>query len=142
MDHARAQTEPASKLSADILRRSGLGDLLRGDTSPEGIGRRENVDAVLDAISEFADNQTLSPEDDASAANSLAAYLQTISLLTDADEKADDGEYITLMSVHAAKGLEYRSIFVTGMKKDFSLPPCHLKIRMVWTKSAGCFMWR
>ncbi|MFM8489808.1 MAG: ATP-dependent helicase, partial [Bacteroidota bacterium] len=76
---ARAQTEPASKLSADILRRSGLGDLLRGDSSPEGIGRRENVDAVLDAISEFADNQTLSPEEDASAANSLAAYLQTIS---------------------------------------------------------------
>ncbi|MFM7399486.1 MAG: ATP-dependent helicase, partial [Bacteroidota bacterium] len=113
----RAQTEPASKLSADILRRSGLGDLLRGDTSPEGIGRRENVDAVLDAISEFADNQTLSPEEDASAANSLAAYLQTISLLTDADEKADDGEYITLMSVHAAKGLEYRSIFVTGMEE-------------------------
>ncbi len=114
---ARAQTEPASKLAADILRRSGLGEMLKGDTSPEGIGRRENVDAVLDAISEFTDNQTLSPEEDASAANSLAAYLQTISLLTDADEKADDGEYITLMSVHAAKGLEYRSIFVTGMEE-------------------------
>jgi DNA helicase-2/ATP-dependent DNA helicase PcrA len=114
---ARAQTEPASKLAADILRRSGLGEMLKGDSSPEGIGRRENVDAVLDAISEFTDNQVLSPEEETSVANSLSAYLQTISLLTDADEKADDGEYITLMSVHAAKGLEYRSIFVTGMEE-------------------------
>ena len=49
---------------------------------------------------------------------SLAAYLQTITLLTDADEKAEGTDFITLMSVHAAKGLEYKSVFVTGMEEQ------------------------
>lgn len=123
-----APTEPAFKLAADILRRSGLLDLLKSDTSPEGIGRLENVNAVLDAISEFADmaaaQEGVEPvnENAFDAVNntdrSLAAYLQTITLLTDADEKNDDRDTITLMSIHAAKGLEFKSVFVTGMEEN------------------------
>ena len=123
----RAATESAYRLAADILKKSGLLDLLKGDTSPEGIGRLENVNAVLDAISEFTDNQandierltqsetlnTLTTND-----RSLAAYLQTITLLTDADEKSDSNDHITLMSVHSAKGLEFKSIFVTGLEEN------------------------
>lgn len=119
----RAATEPAIKLAADILKKSGLLDALKSDTSPEGIGRLENVNAVLDAISEFADSQptgvlTNDVPDEMTDDRSLAAYLQTITLLTDADEKADANDHITLMSVHAAKGLEFRSIFVTGMEEN------------------------
>lgn len=124
----RAATETAFKLSADILRKSGLFEMLKADTSPEGIGRLENVNAVLDAIAEFVDNQP-AVENDASVNDnlptietgndrSLAAYLQTITLLTDADEKNDSNDYITLMSVHAAKGLEFKSVFVTGMEEN------------------------
>ena len=131
----RAASESAYRLAADILKKSGLLDLLKGDTSPEGIGRLENVNAVLDAISEFTDNQatdiesltqseatdierltqseTLNTND-----RSLAAYLQTITLLTDADEKNDSNDHITLMSVHSAKGLEFKSIFVTGLEEN------------------------
>ncbi len=123
----RATSESAYRLAADILKKSGLLDLLKGDTSPEGIGRLENVNAVLDAISEFTDlpaealaeeagndpNDPNNPND-----RSLAAYLQTITLLTDADEKNDGNDHITLMSVHSAKGLEYRSIFVTGLEEN------------------------
>ncbi len=120
----RAVTESAYKLAADILRKSGLHELFKSDNSPEGIGRFENVNAVLDAISEFVDTQSggvLVNQNDAeitSAESSLAAYLQTITLLTDADEKAEGTDYITLMSVHAAKGLEYKSVFVTGMEEQ------------------------
>lgn len=121
----RSATDSAFRLASDILRKSGLFDLLKGDTSPEGIGRLENVNAVLDAISEFTDNQpaieteqVLQESDGLDAGHSLAAYLQTITLLTDADEKNDSNDHITLMSVHAAKGLEYRSIFVTGMEEN------------------------
>ena len=118
----RAATENALTLTSDILRRSGLLDLYKSDTSPEGIGRLENVNAVLDAVSEFTDNLAGAGDDpdgfDNSADRSLAAYLQTITLLTDADEKGDEGDHITLMSVHAAKGLEYRSIFVTGLEEN------------------------
>lgn len=124
----RAARDSAFKLAADILKKSGLLDMLKADTSPEGIGRLENVNAVLDAISEFADSQ---PTDaltndgngptenvETSTDRSLAAYLQTITLLTDADEKNETNDHVTLMSVHAAKGLEYRSIFVTGMEEN------------------------
>ncbi len=118
----RAATENALTLTSDILRRSGLLDLYKSDTSPEGIGRLENVNAVLDAVSEFTDNLAVAGDDpdgfDNPADRSLAAYLQTITLLTDADEKGDERDHITLMSVHAAKGLEYRSIFVTGLEEN------------------------
>jgi DNA helicase II / ATP-dependent DNA helicase PcrA len=123
----RASTESAFKLASEILRKSGLYDLLKSDTSPEGIGRLENVNAVLDAISEFADsnqnNSNTNPpvaegESLINTDGSLAAYLQTITLLTDADEKKEGDDYITLMSVHAAKGLEYKSVFVTGLEEQ------------------------
>ncbi|MFZ4634104.1 MAG: ATP-dependent helicase [Saprospiraceae bacterium] len=107
----RAQSGSANDLAKDILRRTGLQVALEGDTSNEGKDRWNNVQSVLDAIAEFTDQQT---DDD----RSLAAYLQTITLLTDADEKTGDTDYITLMSVHAAKGLEYKSVFVTGMEED------------------------
>ncbi len=123
--HARVATDNAYRLASDILRRSGLLDLMKGDTSPEGIGRLENVNSVLDAVSEFADNPNLLADDfndptlaDATHDLSLAAYLQTITLLTDADEKTDERDYITLMSTHAAKGLEFNSVFVTGLEEN------------------------
>ncbi|MCB9334112.1 MAG: UvrD-helicase domain-containing protein [Lewinellaceae bacterium] len=120
----RAQTDNAYKLATDILRQSRLLDTLKSDNSPEGIGRLENVNAVLDAISEFTDNIEPVAGDDPDVLNaqnsdkSLAAYLQTISLLTDADEAVNERDYITLMSAHAAKGLEFRSIFVTGLEEN------------------------
>jgi DNA helicase II / ATP-dependent DNA helicase PcrA len=125
----RASTESAFKLAAEILKKSGLHDLLKSDTSPEGIGRLENVNAVLDAISEFADTHQNTPvaagdptttanDEIASKDGSLAAYLQTITLLTDADDKKEGDDFITLMSVHAAKGLEYKSVFVTGLEEQ------------------------
>jgi len=113
----RAYTEQGYKLAADILKKSGLLDALKADTTPEGVSRIENVHGVLSAISEFADSgQDATTEDGLPMDITLAAYLQTITLLTDADEKSDDRDHITLMSVHAAKGLEFKSVFVTGME--------------------------
>ena len=122
----RANTDSAYKLAADILRQSGLLDMLKSDTSPEGIGRLENVNAVLDAISEFADQPNAPMTNDGNDGNdptpsddkSLAAYLQTITLLTDADEATGERDYVTLMSAHAAKGLEFKSVFVTGLEEN------------------------
>ncbi len=113
----RASTDIAFKLASDILRLSGLLDNLKSDNSPEGISRMENVNAVLDAISEFTDAQP-NELNDISDDRSLAAYLQTITLLTDADEAGNERDYITLMSTHAAKGLEFRSVFVTGLEEN------------------------
>jgi DNA helicase II / ATP-dependent DNA helicase PcrA len=116
----RVPTENALKLATEIVRRSGLNDLLKADTSPEGIGRMENVNAVLDAIGEFVDSIPVDTGDPENPDNdrSLAAYIQTITLLTDSDNDAQDKDFVTLMSVHAAKGLEFKSIFVTGMEEQ------------------------
>jgi DNA helicase-2/ATP-dependent DNA helicase PcrA len=119
----RATAETAFILANDIMRQSGLFDLMKGDTSPEGVGRLENLNAVLDAISEFVDTAAEAPPDiDApfpvgGGGASLSTYLQTVTLLTDSDEKNEGADYVTLMSIHAAKGLEFKSIFVTGMEE-------------------------
>lgn len=112
----RTAHDTAYILAADILKKSGLLESLKADTSPEGVSRLENVQGVLSAISEFADNAP-DPLGEGVNSGSLAAYLQTITLLTEADAETDDREHITLMSVHAAKGLEFKSVFVTGMEE-------------------------
>lgn len=131
--HAREATESAYKLAADILRKSGLLSLLKSDTSPEGVGRMENVNAVLDAISELEDGPLPLAEEASNTAQGmeeypllpqevgkgqLSFYLQTISLMTDADEQKEGTDVITLMSVHAAKGLEFTSVMVTGLEEQ------------------------
>lgn len=117
----RAAKDNAFKLAADILKKSGLLDDLKSDTTPEGISRVDNVNGVLNAISEFTDNlptDSIDPDNPEAEDRSLAAYLQTISLLTDADQDPDEKDHITLMSVHSAKGLEYKSVFVTGLEEN------------------------
>jgi DNA helicase-2/ATP-dependent DNA helicase PcrA len=122
----RLQTDDAFQLSSDILRQSGLLDMLKADNSPEGMSRMENVMSVLDAISEFVagDNSAAviaggeTGEAGEALNTGLSAYLQTVTLLTDADDNKDGSDNITLMSVHSAKGLEYRSVFVTGMEEQ------------------------
>jgi DNA helicase II / ATP-dependent DNA helicase PcrA len=119
--HKRLQTDTAIQLATDILRQSGLLDHLKADTTPDGISRLENVMSVLDAIAEFVNGESSAATiagEDAAQDKGLAAYLQTVTLLTDADNSSDDGDNITLMSVHSAKGLEFKSVFVTGMEEQ------------------------
>ncbi|MEN0006707.1 MAG: UvrD-helicase domain-containing protein [Bacteroidota bacterium] len=112
----KVQTSNAFELANSVARRSGLIDLLKGDNSIEGMGRLENVNALLDGIKAFVEEDTVI-DTETIPDKSLATYLQNIALLTDADEKDNSGDHITLMSVHAAKGLEFKSIFVVGMEE-------------------------
>lgn len=118
-----------------IARHSGLMDSLKGDKTQEGIGRLENVNALLDGIQEFIENDEFiideneidptegeNPETNPSEPNTpergLGNYLQTISLLTDQDDSEENTDFITLMSVHAAKGLEFHTVFIVGMEEN------------------------
>ncbi len=102
----------AYELAEWISRESGILKDLKKDTSPEGIGRIENVQALLDGVKAFVEGN-----DDEYPDKSLAAYLQNIALLTDADNDKGTDDHVKLMSVHAAKGLEFRSVFVVGMEE-------------------------
>ena len=94
---------------------SGLLDELKKDTTLEGMGRLENVNSLLDGIKDFVENDEII--DEATLPDkTLASYLQNIALHTSQDNEEDDGDYVTLMSVHSAKGLEFKSVFVTGME--------------------------
>ena len=80
------------------------------------MGRLENINSLLDGINSFVEEDTLI-DTETLPDKGLASYLQNIALLTDFDEKNNDGDYVTLMSVHAAKGLEFKSIFVVGLEE-------------------------
>lgn len=107
----------AYDLALWVARQSGLYDNYAADTTPEGISRKENIQALLDGIKEFTDSDeelyTGEVKD-----KSLSSYLQNIALLTDADEVSDEAEYVSLMSVHAAKGLEFEAVFLVGLEEQ------------------------
>lgn len=100
-----------------IARKSGLIDVLKTDTTVEGANRLDNFTALLDAVKEFVESDLEETTSDV-ADKSLASYLQNIALLTDADTENEEQDYVTLMSVHAAKGLEFSSVFVVGLEEN------------------------
>ncbi|MFT6337766.1 MAG: DNA helicase-2/ATP-dependent DNA helicase PcrA [Halioglobus sp.] len=113
----KAITQDAYELATFIARKSGISELLKSDTSPEGEGRVENVNALLDAVKEFVDDDELVDGEEVGE-KSMSVFLQSISLMTDADKDEENTDVVTLMSVHAAKGLEYKSVYVVGLEEN------------------------
>jgi len=89
---------------------------LFNDKSTEGVQRYENVQELLNSIKEFTETP-VSEESGEVGDKSLAAYLQQITLLTDADEKDPNADTVKLMTIHAAKGLEFPVVFVGGLEE-------------------------
>lgn len=87
---------------------------LFNDKSTEGVARYENIQELLNSIKEFTETPT---EDGELLEKSLGAYLQQITLLTDADEEKEDSDVVRLMTIHAAKGLEFPCVFVSGLEE-------------------------
>jgi DNA helicase-2/ATP-dependent DNA helicase PcrA len=88
---------------------------LFNDKSTEGVARYENVQELLNSIKEFT--ETPGNEDGEVGDKSLGAYLQQITLLTDADEKDPAADTVKLMTIHAAKGLEFSCVFACGLEE-------------------------
>jgi DNA helicase-2/ATP-dependent DNA helicase PcrA len=113
----KAQQADAYEVALHIARTSGIHDLLKNDTSIEGATRLENLNALLDGIKEFTENDEVG-EENMPLDKSLSSYLQTIALLTDADEDKQVRDYISLMTIHTAKGLEFSAVFVAGLEEN------------------------
>ncbi len=88
---------------------------LFNDKSTEGVARYENIQELLNSIKEWTESPD--NEDGELVDKSLASYLQQITLLTDADEKDPDADTIKLMTIHAAKGLEFSCVFAAGLEE-------------------------
>jgi len=112
------ETKSAFELAKHINSSVGLVAALKEDDSPEGISRIENIEELLNAIMEFSDKQV----DEATGEQvgiKLADFMQDIALLTDADKKdPDDDDYVSMMTIHAAKGLEFPYVFVVGIEEN------------------------
>ncbi|MFY7965807.1 MAG: ATP-dependent helicase [Chitinophagaceae bacterium] len=88
---------------------------LFNDKTTEGLARYENVQELLNSIKEWTESP--SNEDGELLDKTLGSYLQQITLLTDADDDKDDSDVVKLMTIHAAKGLEFSCVFVVGVEE-------------------------
>lgn len=97
-----------------IAENAGILTELYNDKSPEGVSRHENIQELLNGIQEFS----ISAQEEGSPGK-LENYLEDVALLTDQDtEKEEDRNKVTLMTVHSAKGLEFKNVFVVGLEEN------------------------
>jgi DNA helicase-2/ATP-dependent DNA helicase PcrA len=103
----------AYEVASHVAKTSGLVRELYEDKTVEGLARYQNVQELLNAVKQFVDSEE--NED-----KSLATFLQSVSLLTNADttEDPNDTDKVTLMTVHSAKGLEFKHVFLVGLEED------------------------
>ncbi len=104
----------AYELGRTIIERSGIMAELMKDKSVENISKQENLDELLAAMHDFVSEQ----EEQGSSEMRMTDFLAQASLATDQDTDKNEGECVTLMTVHAAKGLEYKNVIIVGVEED------------------------
>ena len=106
----------AAELGKKIAKESGVvADIFRG-REPEDISRQENLQELLDGMQQFVDDRR---EEEGEGHDMMSHYLQEVSLISDLDESDDDSEEkVSLMTIHSAKGLEFRIVFIVGMEEN------------------------
>ncbi len=109
------ETKNAFDLSMHIAKSTRILQDLYDDKSVEGLSRYENIQELLNGIKEFTieENEAVDIDD-----KSLGTYLQNITLLTDADLDETDQDTVSLMTLHAAKGLEFPNVYIVGLEEN------------------------
>ncbi len=108
------QGDDALTVAKETIKRSHIKSVLMGDNTPENISRIENLDELLNAVNDFQQIK----EETGDEHCLIGDFLAETSLLTDQDMNDPDGEKVTLMTVHAAKGLEFRNVIIVGVEED------------------------
>ena len=112
---SKVDTCNAYELGKDIVGASGIMADIIQDTTPEGLSRRENIDELVNGMYDFCDIR----REEGNDRMFLTDYLSEVALLTDQDgEKDDSVPKVTLMTIHSAKGLEFRNVFIVGMEEN------------------------
>lgn len=110
---AKTESLNAYELAREVVADSGILRELHQDKSIENQSKIENIEELINAIKEFTTNKIESGE-----TPSLVSFLEDVSLLTDQDtEKPDDNDRVTLMTIHSAKGLEFKNVYVVGVEE-------------------------
>ncbi|MEN8227360.1 MAG: UvrD-helicase domain-containing protein [Bacteroidota bacterium] len=103
----------AFDLAYTIANEAGIIPDLKSDQTPENVSRYENVEELLNGIKDFTDNSEREGE------MTLGDYLQEVTLMTDADNESDeDRNKVSIMTIHAAKGLEFKHLVIAGVEEE------------------------
>jgi DNA helicase-2/ATP-dependent DNA helicase PcrA len=108
------QGVPVGDLLEAVLSQTGYTEALDAERTIEAQGRIENLEALVEGARTF-DAQVADSASSPEGEDTLAAYLQEIALVADADSRSDEG-LVTLMTLHNAKGLEYPTVFIAGLE--------------------------
>lgn len=115
------ESKSAFELANHITKSVGIVNALKEEDAIESVNRIENIEELLNAIMEFSEREPEPDElgEDGRPARSLGHFMQQVALLTDADKKDDEGgDYVSLMTIHAAKGLEFPYVFIVGLEEN------------------------
>lgn len=118
---AQLETKTAFELASHITKSVGIINALKEEDAVESVNRIENIEELLNAIMEFSEREPEPDElgEDGRPARSLGHFMQQVALLTDADKKEEEGgDYVSLMTIHAAKGLEFPYVFIVGLEEN------------------------
>ena len=116
-----AQSKNAIETARLVLQESGMLMEFNNDSSVEGKARQENVQELMNGIADFVDVR----REEGDSNDKLVDFLAEVALITDMDTKDDDdGNHVTLMTIHSAKGLEFRTVFIVGLEEDLFPNQC------------------
>lgn len=110
----KLETHDAFALASEIATGTEIMKDLYKDQSPEGVSRFENIQELLNGIQEFS----ISAKEEGTP-DKLNSYMEDVALLTDQDtDKPDDNDRVTMMTIHSAKGLEFKNVFIVGVEEN------------------------
>ncbi|RLD89633.1 MAG: ATP-dependent DNA helicase [Bacteroidetes bacterium] len=121
---AEMKKKEAFEVARHVAVSSGILKLYREEDTPEGISRVENIEELLNAIKEFSEAAAEQNEGDLAEQGTLEEFMQNVALLTDADKDEDNNDKVSLMTIHAAKGLEFPNVFIVGLEENL-FPSIH-----------------
>ena len=108
------ETTDAFVLSEHVAKKTGILLEFKKDGTPEGIGKMENIEELLNGIKDFVEGQK---EIDGATGN-IGEFLEDVALATDLDKDTGDDDRVALMTIHLAKGLEFPYVYIVGMEED------------------------
>jgi len=114
MFREKLETLTAFELATEIATGTGIMKDLYKDQTPEGVSRFENIQELLNGIQEFS----ITAREEGTPGQ-LNNYMEDVALLTDQDnEKPEDNDRVTMMTIHSAKGLEFKNVFIVGVEEN------------------------